>query len=169
MLECVSLQTSHVITKLPARTVLWASISNGIVKDSVCQDWGAQIHQYTGWKTVNLGQIMSIYYSASESNPLINKWSLERLSINTLNASVVLIYKPVNSPALHISWQVSLWEQHWRLMGKDLSQRIRHLLVVLLTKLIYKWMIGRDYPIIYFLKIFCTDFCHLAITLMCWE
>ena len=169
MLECVSLQTSHVITKLPVRNVLWASISNGIVKDSVCQDWGAQIHQYTGWKTVNLGQLMSIYYSASKNNPLINKWSLERLSINTLNASVVLIYKPVNWLALHISWQVSLWEQHWRLMGKDLSQRIRHLLVVLLTKLIYKRMIGRDYPIIYLLKIFCTDFCHLAITLMCWE
>ena len=159
MLECVSLQTSHVITKLQARTVLWASISNGIVKDSVCQDWGA----------VNLGQLMLIYYSANKSNPLIKKWSLERLSINTLNASVVLIYKPVNWLALHISWQVSLWEQHWRLMGKDLSQRIRHLPVVLLTKRIYKWMIGRDYPIIYLLKIFCTDFCHLAITLMCWE
>ena len=91
MLECVPLQISHVNTKLPARTVLWASISNGFVKDSVCQDWGAQIHHYTGWKTVNLGQLMLIYYTVSKRNPLINKWSLARLSINTLNASVAPI------------------------------------------------------------------------------
>ena len=91
MLECVSLETRYVIAKLPGRTVLCASISNGFVKDSVGHDWGAEIHHYTGWKIVSFGQLMSTYYSASETNPLITKWLLERLSINTLNASAAPI------------------------------------------------------------------------------
>ena len=36
MFECVPLETTYVIAKLPGRTVLCASISNGFVKDSVC-------------------------------------------------------------------------------------------------------------------------------------
>ena len=48
MLEHVPLQTTYVITKLPGRTVLRASISNGFVKDSVCQDWGAQDEKQQG-------------------------------------------------------------------------------------------------------------------------
>ena len=45
----------------------------------------------------------------------IQIFSLGRL--NPLNASVSLILKPVNWFALQINWLVSIWGQHWHLMG----------------------------------------------------
>ena len=37
--------------------------------------------------------------------------------LNPLSASVALIWKPVNWFAVQINWLVSIWGQHWHLMG----------------------------------------------------
>ena len=37
--------------------------------------------------------------------------------INPLSASVTLVEKPVNWFAQQINWLVSVWGQHWHLMG----------------------------------------------------
>ena len=39
------------------------------------------------------------------------------LMINPLNTSVALIWRPVIWFAVEINWLVSIWGQHWRLMG----------------------------------------------------
>ena len=49
---------------------------------------------------------------------LENVWNLQVFKhINELNANVALILKPVNWSAQQINWLVSIWEQHWHLMG----------------------------------------------------
>ena len=41
--------------------------------------------------------------------------------VNPLSASVALIQKPVNWFVLQINWLVSIWGQHWHLMGLNIT------------------------------------------------
>ena len=46
------------------------------------------------------------------------------LQINPLNASVALIYKPVNWFTQQINWLVSIWGQHFHLMGLKVTEEL---------------------------------------------
>ena len=45
-------------------------------------------------------------------------WKVVLLEVfNLLNVSIALIKKPVNWFAVQINWLVSIWGQHWHLIG----------------------------------------------------
>ena len=47
----------------------------------------------------------------------IQGFPVEPNDLNPINVSDALIYKPVNWFAMQINWLVSIWGQHWCLMG----------------------------------------------------
>ena len=63
-------------------------------------------------------------FSAHEETPVSVNTRIS--SFNPLIASVALMQEPVNWFAVQINWLVSIWGQHWQLMGQRLSN-IEHL------------------------------------------
>ena len=61
------------------------------------------------WKTLPWENLISILIS--------KKFAIPLGILKSLNASVAPVQKPVNWFAVQIIWLVSIWGQHWHLMG----------------------------------------------------
>ena len=72
-------------------------------------------------RSVRYSKIIKFYDDLNISffwmNNRVSLEILENLKFNPLYASVALIQKPANSLAVQINWLVSIWGQHWHLMG----------------------------------------------------
>ena len=64
-----------------------------------------------------------MYYKNNNEISIIGWLTSLFLLLNPLSASTALIKKPVNWFAHQINWLVSLWRQHWHLMGSTTTRR----------------------------------------------